>query len=310
MQSGGIKESSHSTYVNNFAEFWRTMRRLKISDKLTWTLPTPDILLRVYIVDCARVRPHPNVWGTIRNKLRSIDYISQLTGCIQSWHENPAIAAQVLHCKKQNVSTRETTLPITATKLWEITVYVLRNKVYNGLILTKAQQRLRQQGLIFSEIWESPHRLAWYVMCLSWVINGTLGLRGAEQYKHHKPEYREYGLHRHHVIFFQKLAHGRYKRLPNRDINTDLIDHARIEITNAKIGTANRSVFLRLGRTRRDFDPLIMLYRLMRIQTKYLKQKSPFIFDTDHHSITLASMKKVWSSILKEMQWLEWWRYR
>eukprot|EP01083_Nonionella_stella_P085619 237459_1 len=154
MQSGGIKESSHTTYTANFLEYWRTMRRLGIKDELTFLFPTPDILLRVYIVDCARIRKKPNVWGTIRNKLRSIDYYAQLTGCIQSWSENPSIAAQIRFCKKNNLSSIASTLPVTAERLYALVIHVLNSRVYCGLRLTRAQQRLRDNCLLWDAIWQ------------------------------------------------------------------------------------------------------------------------------------------------------------
>eukprot|EP01083_Nonionella_stella_P310666 1104805_1 len=158
------------------------MRRLGIEDEMVWLFPTPDILLRVYLVDCARIRKQPNCWGTIRNKLRSIDYIAQLTGCMQSWSKNPSIAAQCACCKKQNKSSMASTLPITAAKLKQIVVFVMRHKVYGGLRLTASQKVLRDQGLIFNKIWRDEKRMFWYVLCVSWMINGTLGLRGVSMW--------------------------------------------------------------------------------------------------------------------------------
>ena len=65
MLSGGVKASSHGTYMNGFLEFWRTMRRLGVSDEMVWDFPIRDAILQVYIINCALVRARRNVYGTI-----------------------------------------------------------------------------------------------------------------------------------------------------------------------------------------------------------------------------------------------------
>ena len=80
MLGGGVKESTDDRYMTNFKEYWRTMRRLKVSDEEVWTFPTKSFVIQLYIVDCAKMREKVNTWDTIRYKLRAIDYVAQLCG--------------------------------------------------------------------------------------------------------------------------------------------------------------------------------------------------------------------------------------
>ena len=45
MQKGGVKGCTDLRNMKNFAEFWKTLRKLGISDKEVWTFPTKEWLL-------------------------------------------------------------------------------------------------------------------------------------------------------------------------------------------------------------------------------------------------------------------------
>ena len=76
------------------------MKRLNFSldELLIW--PTPDVYLVIYIIDCALIRPKPNVWNTIRNKLTAIDDYNSLALHKTNRSDNPALANLVCYYKR------------------------------------------------------------------------------------------------------------------------------------------------------------------------------------------------------------------
>ena len=112
MMGGGVRDSSHTTYTKGFLEFWRTMYRMGFDDDLIFGFPLKDAVLQMYIINCSRIRDPPNCYNTIRNKLRAIDYIAQLSGVYQSWSENPSLDSIIKYCKKRNKSKGSDSPPI------------------------------------------------------------------------------------------------------------------------------------------------------------------------------------------------------
>eukprot|EP01084_Bolivina_argentea_P148331 259354_1 len=143
MLNGGVKLTSDGTYIGCWCEFWRTMRRLKIPDKLVWTFPISDTLLQIYIVDCVMVRQKLNCHGTVRLKMRSIDYVAQLCGMKQSWSDNPSIWALMQYAKKRRPGKGSDTLPVTSDMIILIVRFILENKVFYNLTLTEAESKLK-----------------------------------------------------------------------------------------------------------------------------------------------------------------------
>ena len=155
MLGGGVKSSSHTTYFKGFMEFYHTMTRLGFQDDILLNFPTLDVIIQIYITNCEVIRLKPNVFDTIRNKLRAIDYVAQLANINQSWSTNPSLAAIIAYAKKRNKSKECDTLPITAPILLQIIRYVCATKVYGGLALSDQQRRLADKWLTFSIIWRS-----------------------------------------------------------------------------------------------------------------------------------------------------------
>ena len=80
------------------------LTRLGFQDDILLHFPKLDVILQIYIINCAVIRLKPNVFDTIRNKLRAIDYVAQLANVNQSWSTNPSLAAIVAYAKKRNKS--------------------------------------------------------------------------------------------------------------------------------------------------------------------------------------------------------------
>ena len=91
MLKGGAGKTTQTQYLKGFAEFWRTMRRIGVSDELVWTFPTPDPIRVIFMVNCAMIRKIENVWDTMRGKLRAIDHVAELCGVDQRWPDNTVL---------------------------------------------------------------------------------------------------------------------------------------------------------------------------------------------------------------------------
>ena len=100
MSRGGIKNSSHKTYYNGMRDLCKTARKLKLTMSEVFTFPTDSVVQLIWIIDCAKERG--NVWNTVRNKLRSLDYYAQLAGVKQNYTKNPDLFAAIQYVKKKH----------------------------------------------------------------------------------------------------------------------------------------------------------------------------------------------------------------
>lgn len=315
MSGGGVKSSSHGTYLDQFLEFWRTMDRLGLEEELVFKFPSDDVVLQIYIVDCAVMRQTPNVYDTVRNKLRSIDYVSQLAGQKQSWSDNPALYASMQFVKRRNPGKGSDTLPVTAPTLVRIVHHVMATRVYYGLQLTPTECQLKKHWLSFPTIWRSTTRRWWYTFAVSVLTMTVLGLRGAECYKNKNPLYEGYGLVLDDVTVYWKWANTVYA---NNALSkaTDSIHHIRVRLRNTKTGFVGKSTYLRIGRTRRTIEPAIILYHLYQLRLKERdticggQRDDGFLFSARNQDLSLQNVKKKWQGVVQETISIEPERYR
>ncbi len=294
--------------MQNWLEFWRTMRRIGISDSLIWSLPLNDTLIQIYIIDCCMVRAKPNVWPTMRLKLRSIDYVAQLCGIEQSWSDNPALESLCKYVKKNNPGQGSDTLPITAGLLLNIVGHTLDSKVYCDLNLTTFELDLKRKWRCFEKIWSDPTRWFWYQTAISYLTVGILGLRGCECYENHLKVYKGYGLYLSDIDFYWQFISVPKLIISNKySYSVENLHHIRFGLRNSKTGIKGKTVYLRMGRTYRELDPVIILYKIYCLQ-RYNLQKiykysisKRFLFS--HHSriMKLNIIKKRWKEIIFEM---------
>ena len=314
MLSGGVKCSSHGTYMRNFLEFWRTMRRLKIDDRLVFTFPIADSILQAYIVDCAMVRARKNVYGTVRGKLRAIDYIVQLAGKHQNWPTNPALGAIMDYVKRRNPNLGSDTLPISGKMMLQIVLFIMTTKVFAGLHLSESEQLLARRWITFSKVWRNKERMHWYLFAVAILTLGCMGLRGAECFENSDPLYVGYGLHTSDITVVS--MHPMTQRLTEHDGHVSgeaNIHHIRFRLRNSKTAAVGRDVFLRMGRTHRDVDPALLINHVLFIQSKVLRRTKPdtFLFSLPGCDLTLKQVKKVWAAvIIDEMQFIDGARFR
>ena len=314
---GGIKITSDTTYTDNFIEYWRTCRRLGIPDILVWTFPICDAVIQIYIIDCIMVRKRINVWSTMKLKLRSIDYVVQLTGIHQSWSDNPAFKSLVKYAKKTNPGQGSDTLPVTAALLRQIVQYILDHKVYNDLILNDHQKVLRDQWRCFKAIWKNKKRWFWYLLAISFLIVGILGLRGCECYENPKVVYNGYGLWLSDLTFYWKKGNNCLKLIiNNKEFAPHNLHHIRFRLRNTKTGQKGKPVYLRMGRTFKETDPAIILYKLYCVQKFTLQRKykystrNRFLFAHPSRNTKLNTIKKRWKDIITSLGFFEGHRYR
>ena len=276
MMRGGIRDSSHNTYIKGFLEYWRTMHRIGFDDDLIFDFPTKDAVLQSYIINCSRIRPKPNCYNTIRNKLRAIDYVSQLSGVWQKWSENPALDAVIKYCKKRNKSKGSDSLPITADMCLCIVRYVLRSKVYNGLVLNKEQQGMANQWLTVHAVRTSPKRIKWYMWAIAFLLLCVLGIRGADCYENKEKMYEGYGLQLDDITaYFMRPASRTIYTNGDREYDATNLHHIRFRLRNSKTACPGEDKWLRLGRTHRDVDPALCVYHVYQIQQHELRSIYP-----------------------------------
>ena len=315
MLSGGVKVSSHGSYVKGFLEFWRTMRRLGIPDSMVWTFPVRDALLQVYIINCALVRAKPNVYGTIRAKLRGIDYVVQLTGKHQNWSKNPALSTMIDYCKKRNPNKGSDTLPISGSMMLQLVGHIMIQKVFAGLKLTAEQSAQALKWFSFDLIWHNKQRMWWYVFALSILVLGCLGLRGAELYENDdKKLYDGYGLYLSDVDVMARNPYtNRIYECDNTFTNPDDIYYASFRLRNSKTGTVGNDEFLAMGRTHKRIDPVLLVHHLITVQKKVIRPKGDkvFLFSLPKMNLKLRNVKKKLKKVIvDEMQYMEGEKYR
>ena len=297
------------------------MRRIGIPDDLTFLFPSDDAVLLIYIYDCSIIRARQNTWGTMRGKLRSIDYVAQLCGVKQSWSDNPALFTATQYVKRKNPGKGSDTLPINSKLVVQIIEYVLDKYVYHGLRLSPIEQSMRMRWESFPKIWTNGSRCWWYCWCLSVLTIAVLGLRGAECYENSNPDYAGYGISLSDLTFFWKTDANQIP-YPSNDLSQrlDCLHHVRVKLRNWKTGFEGQSTFLRIGRTDRRLEPVILLYHWYQLRTSNFQgtQKPPAI--PNHHifadagasttEITLQKAKKKWMLVVEDMGLLEWKRLR
>ena len=309
MSDGGVKMVSHGKYIDGFLEFWRTMDRLGFEEELVFQFPSNDVILQIYIVDCAVIRINPNVYDTVRNKLRAIDYVAQLSGTRQSWSDNPALYASMQYVKRRNPGHGSDTLPVTASKLVRIIEHIMTNKVCAGLQLTK------NRWISFQKIWCNPTRLWWYIFAVSVLIVTVLGLRGAECYRNENPDYEGYGLTVDDVTVYWQYA-GTVYASNALSKATDSIHHIRVRLKNTKTGYVGKDTYLRIGRTHNRIEPAIILYHLYQQRlTNWgwrgaARNADNFLFANGTQSLSLQNVKKKWTKTVREVETIQPERYR
>ena len=293
MLGGGVKGSSNDRYIKNFMEFWRTMRRLGVSDKDVWTFPSKTFVIQLYVVDCAKVRKKRNSWDTIRNKLRSIDYVAQLCGVKQEWAKNPGLHALVSYCKLKCKSTGSTTLPITKERVEMILNHVVRKKVNTR----------EKRDKVLTENWEirdfqewSMTQLKWYQWCIAIVFAFTLGLRGAEQYKNDEEHMREYGIKLKDISWMWMLK-GQLKRSNKFTLNTEKLESMILRLRNSKTRGENEEIILALGKNEGEKSIIYLVFRWYHYRKlqggEYWKEM--FLF-----SLKLGDIKEMWKQVISK----------
>ncbi len=313
----GVKSPSHTKYIQNFCEFWKTCRKKRIPEYLIWKFPSDDVVLSVYIIDCCFLRDKLNVFSTVRLKLRSIDYVAQLCGIQQSWSDNPALWTLTNFCKRRFPGKGSDTLPVGAKLVIQIINYVLNKYVYYGIQLNSDARDLKNKWLIWDVIWQDPKRLYWYLWSMSILTVGVTGLRGAECYENPDKQYNGYGLLLTDITFYWKNMYttGIYKS-NQFSLAYDSLHHVRIRLRHSKSGTINKSVYLRIGRTNNPIEPAVILLFIYHLQKRELKKLYKFnltgryLFQPSKGSFKLDKIKRDWKRIISELGFIDGNRFR
>ena len=304
MLGGGVKDSTEHRYYKNFMEFWKTMRKLDVSDKETWTFPSDEFILQLYVVDCAMMRNKTNSWDTIRYKLRAIDYIAQLCGKKQEWSKNPALYAVVKYCKNKCKGKGSDTIPITTEKVKRILNHTIRRKITNKRI---DKGRLKRNWEIDNvEILEKEEKL-WYEWSIAIAMAFTTGLRGAEQYKNEDKHMMNYGIK---LGDIQWIWRGKTRRFNSSKFtkNTKNLECMVISLRNSKTKKTDETIRIAIGNNEGNIKIIYLLYRWFHIRKQQAGRdwKDKYLF-----SMTVQQLTEKWKIIINEMDMFEKkkWRY-
>ena len=290
MQKGGVKNSTDTRYLKNFVEFWKTLRKLGISDGEIWKFPTDEWLLQVYIVDCAVVRYKKNTYDTIRNKLRAIDYIAQCVGVKQEYHTSPALDAIIKYCKKRNKGKGSDTIPITIEKAKAIIEHILRNKISINELDIWDRESLTEQWIIYDINTLNENEIKWYQICMIIIMAITLGLRGAEQLRNEQKEWKEYGIKLKDIKWIWRSKEGKQFKSNKYTKNRENLETMELRLRNSKTRGIGEDIKLVLGRNESKQKPLILLYEWFHYKKRKTRDnwREIFLF-----GISLQHMKKI-----------------
>ena len=308
MKKGGVKDSTNMRYIKNFAEYWKTLRNLGISDEEIWSFPTDEWLLQAYIVDCAVVRQRTNTYDTIRNKLRAVDYIAQCIGVKQEYHTSPALDAVIKHCKKRNKGKGSNTIPITIERSKLIIQHILRNKIAINKLDEWDKKSISNHWSIYNLNTLNKEEIEWYQMCIIIIMAITLGLRGAEQLKNEEKEWKDYGIKLKDIKWIWKNKEGRKFTSSKYTKNHGNLETMELRLRNSKTKGIGEVIKLILGNNKTKIRPISLIYEWFHQRKKESGEdwKNNFLF-----SLTLQQAKKNWKKIIQEMQVMEpeKWRY-
>ncbi len=310
---GGAGKSSVMKYFGNVMGFWKTMRRIGIDDKWTLGIPTDPNVLIIYMIDCAKIREKPNVWDTMRGKLRAIDFYAQSGGVIQHWNENVLLAPAVAWYKANRKGNGSDTVPILARTLKKILRHTMRTKVYFRRKNRTNEQldevtALRIEALKMPKKWGSRKQLKWYLWAMSVLFVTVLGLRGAECLRQSKKEYKGYGIQMRDVVFIHENANGGKLIVGDQEKpRRERLHHIRVELRFSKTAKEGKSVFLRIGRTNKTIDPAMLIYKVFWRQkegwngTLKKRGQEDYLFEIKEDSMNYTMAKRMWKEVVNEV---------
>ena len=240
MLGGGVKKSSHGTYVDGAADFIRTLWKLQL-DIHQWPPPTEHLL--IYIIQCSL---RPNSYGTIRKKLRGTMYLAQLID--GQWHEWSSEATVRIFMKwiAQCIPGR-----VAQTKAFARKELLLWCQFCWRRILALRAKEKPVAAFAFYHFW------------VAMMVQFTLGLRISEVVHPTKAKDNTYGIRMKDVRFVYSV--GEQKMLlkaKHRNATKANLYAARIKLQNSKTKKQFQDAEVWLGRTHFGVDPLVHLWKI------------------------------------------------
>ena len=175
----GVEDSTNMRYTKNSAEYWNTLKRLRMLGDKIWTFPTNDWLLPVYIVNYQVVREKISTCDAMRNKLRAIDHVAQGLEVKQEHHMSPALDA-VIKCRKN-------TIGMTV----ERTEHIMRNEMLTTELDSWDKKSIKKNWMICNIDVSNDDEIKCHQMSIKMKMAMTMSLRGAEQLKNEDEEWKE-----------------------------------------------------------------------------------------------------------------------
>ena len=294
MLQKGVKDSTGTTYSGNWREYVNTMTRLNFSldEILVW--PTPDIFLVIYIIDCALVRPKPNVWNTIRNKLAAIDYYNSLALHKTSWSDNPALANLVAYCKKKNASDpNNTALPFMRVHLIKYVDTIIGNMIdaYDTFRIPRDVNAKINKLIILRELKYHQNFIPLRMVVIATTIMALTGMRVGEVLHKNDLKDHSYGIRLSDLEFLHKVnINNKYVLIVDNKIRNDKTFHAvRITIRNSKMRNSGQKAYAMIGRSNFRIDPALMIYDLFHCLKSILAVHHPSHWTAKKHSFLIQN---------------------
>ena len=292
---GGVKSSTNNKYIEKYTEFLRTMKRLGFNN-LMWNIPIEVNLIYVYIMDCI-LRKKSNVWDTIRNKLRALDYVNQLCGINSSWSDDFNIQMAKKYVKKNNPSLGSKVVPIRRKEL----VIVYNHLMYKLLGNFVPFVNISTSGLV--KIFDK--KINYKLSCLvTWMmVSATGGFRIGELVHADNLNNNDYGLMR-KDIKFGYVDNNNNISFDNKRKDRSNLFIVEFILRNSKTQKKNQSIRVWMGRSKFNIDPILMIFDLyygQKVVFNNINNNSFLFIDQNNIPITIAEMRNLMRKALDEI---------
>ena len=234
---GGIKSNSEETYIKKYAHFIKIILGLGHNP---FAIPIEIDLILLYLANDL-LKNKSNVYGTVRLKMRALDWVNQQIGHHSSWSKDGFIKPVMQHIKKYHPSKGSNLMPLVLKDI--ITLIEWLTEQYNNLNLSKTK------------------RFEWYLFMIYSIISYTCALRVSEAVHPADSNDNSYGL-RFCDFKFGYMVHGKIAYGAHDIIRRSEVHCIEITLQNSKTRKPDEIDILYIGPTPLDkkYNPLLLIF--------------------------------------------------
>lgn len=239
MLKGGIKENSEDTYMQHYSHFMTAIFNLGHDPT---PIPITHGLIVLYLADCC-LKPKPNVYPTIRGKMRALDWVNQQVGVRTVWHEDGFLQPMVSHFKKHYPGEGSHLIPFYLGDITRLMKYIESKFNY-----FQCRETLRFE---------------WYLYYVYVILSYSCAFRISEIIKHRKANNKlQYGIR---FCDFEFGYNTNDNKIEFKSYNRSLRNKLRcirITIQNSKTKRWNETDIAYIGRVNNKalWNPLLIVF--------------------------------------------------